>query len=326
MTESVIITGGLGFIGGHAVDLFVSKGYDVHIVDKCTYAADISKTRKKVKSVIYDDISTCNWMNILVDTRPSLIVNLAAESSVDMSIHSAHSFIQSNIAGVYSLVSGVRQYQEAMGNRVCVIHTSTDEVTGDTDVASDKEFTEKDKLSPNNPYSATKAAAEHILHSCRHTYGDVDYVIVRGCNNYGPGQHCEKFIPMVINNALHNESIPIHGTGCNIREWIYVKDFARSFYFLYQQYQKNVATVVGNTYNVGSGIRYTNTGMAKEILNKMCKPHELLKFGLDRPGNDRRYAVCSNKIQKLGFVNMYTHFHDNIINTIKDVEERYAKG
>jgi dTDP-glucose 4,6-dehydratase len=209
------------------------------------------------------------------------------------------------------------------GNIVFFEHTGTDESFGDTDFDSEYEFKETDAFHPNNPYSATKTAADQLIAACHHTYNDFDYCIVRGCNNYGPGQHCEKFVPMVAKNALFGENIPIHGLGNNIREWIYVKDFARTFLFLHDQYRTNKEIVRSQTFNSGSGVRMKNIDIAKRILEQSGTPVKL-EHVVDRPGNDRRYAIDSSKIRNLGFNLLYSNIEENIQEIVKEMRIRYG--
>ena len=320
MGPGVVITGGLGFIGSHATDIFIDAGYDVYIVDKCTYAANIWKTKKKVREVVYDDISECNWTSLLLKLRPQLIVNFAAESSVDASIHNAATFIKSNVTGVYNIITGIRQYQQLSGEHVFFEHVSTDEVYGDTNFNSVSEFVEVDNYCPNNPYSATKAAAEQLIRACYHTHGDFSYNIVRGCNNYGPGQHCEKFIPATIRNAIMGEPIIIHGKGNNIREWVCVKDFARTFKFLYEL---NDPCLVGEIFNSGSGVRISNLDMARNII-RLTKSNSRIIHVEDRPGNDRRYAINSTKIREIGFKLLYNSVDEILEESIEEMRVRYG--
>lgn len=212
-----LITGGAGFIGINAVNYFMKRG-EVSVVDKLTYAASPWLLPERI-TFYNQDICTLNWKYLLDFDRPDVIINFAAESHVDNSIQDHKQFLATNIGGVSAMITGI---QEAKAKPL-LIHISTDEVLGDAPPLGGSLV--YDALCPNNPYAATKAAAELLIQSMHHTHADFDYLILRATNNYGPGQHWEKFIPTVILNGMLNNPIPVYGKGDNIREWLWVGDF-----------------------------------------------------------------------------------------------------
>ena len=221
---SILVTGCAGFIGSHAVDHFLDSGDKVVGIDSMTYASNIENLKsafKKSDFVFYekDIVDTFDITNICKNHNIKWIFNFAAETHVDNSIDSCDAFIHSNIIGVKSLLECCKETGASL------FHISTDEVYGST---SGKPFKESDTLSPKNPYSATKAAAEHIIEAYSNTYG-VNFITVRMSNNFGPRQHGEKFIPTIIRSLSNNKKIPIYGNGKNVREWLYVKDCVKIY-------------------------------------------------------------------------------------------------
>jgi len=271
----IIITGGLGFIGSRFVNLCNKKGHDVTIIDKYTYAADLDRIdfhagyfNKDICDITEDDLCIKGH---------DYIVNFAAETHVDNSIEDGKPFIRSNVEGVFNLLEVARK-----ANIKKFIQISTDEVYGDV---LEGESKETDKLNPSSYYSATKASADMLVKSACRTYG-LPYIITRTCNNYGPGQHEEKFIPKLLKCIKNNKKIPVYSPGNQIREWIHVDDNCKAIYNLM------ISDNVNDTYNIGSGERYTNLEVI-DILDKDNKAN--IKMVPDRLGHDTRYALNSSK-------------------------------
>lgn len=318
----ILVTGGLGFIGSNAVDYFLENGHTVCVVDKCTYAAN--KIDWAGVNVYKVDISTCSWSYILNQENPDVIVSTAAETHVDNSITSATEFLQANITGVYKIVQGVQQYNKLHNKNILFCHISTDEVYGDIDIDSNREFHEFDPLKPNNPYSATKAAADLLIAAMHHTYKDFDYLICRASNNYGPRQHLEKFLPTVISSVLLGKKIPVYGTGSNVREWLWVKDFCSGILAAIKQYMQFPEQFESGSrvLNFSSNVRKRNIDVVKEVLNLMNKDDSLISYVPDRPGHDRKYAVNSTLARSFLGWNPQMLFLDGLCIVVDDIEKR----
>ena len=273
MKYKIIVTGGLGFIGSRFVKLCLSKGHDVKIIDKATYAANLDRLetnigyfRKDICDVTSDEIKGYDY-----------IVNFAAETHVDNSITDGRPFIRSNVEGVFNLLE-----QSRKTNIKKFIQISTDEVYGDIEKG---ESDEDHPIHPSSYYSATKASADMLVKSACRTYG-LPYIITRTCNNYGPGQHEEKFIPKLEKCLQENKPIPVYTPGTQTREWIHVDDNCKAIYNLM------VSNKVNDIYNIGSGERYNNLEVI-DILDKDNKAN--IELVTDRKGHDKRYALNSNK-------------------------------
>jgi len=271
--DSIIITGGLGFIGSRFVKLCLEKGHDIKIIDKATYAANLDRLetnigyfRKDIRDVTKSDIEGYDY-----------VVNFAAETHVDNSISNGHPFIRSNVEGVFNLLE-----QSRKTNIKKFIQISTDEVYGDIEKG---ESDEGHPINPSSYYSATKASADMLVMSACRTYG-LPYIITRTCNNYGPGQHEEKFIPKLEKCLQENKPIPVYMPGTQTREWIHVDDNCNAIYNLM------IGNKVNDIYNIGSGERYTNLEVI-DILDKENKAN--IEMVPDRKGHDKRYALNSNK-------------------------------
>ena len=300
MKRNVVITGAYGFIGSNFVNLHRNKFDKVILIDKMTYAASLENVHKKVDHVSYidiNDVSHKEFKSILksvgVDTDDSIvIVNFAAESHVDNSIGSSKIFVESNVLGTHNLLDLMLQRKNTNDT---FIQISTDEVTGSIE---DGEFFEDSPLRPNNPYSATKAAAEMLAFSFFKTHG-MDTRITRCCNNYGPNQAYEKFIPVVISSMINGDDIPVYGNGENIREWIHVSDHCSGILSTIEKGKP------GEVYNIGSGDECSNiemiTILAKLVSKKLGTDIEdylkLITFVDDRPGHDLRYSINCDKIK-----------------------------
>ncbi len=286
--STVLITGCAGFIGSHATDHFLQNGYKVIGVDSFTYAANINNLENAMSynSFTLERVDICNTekiLNICLESEVEWIINFAAETHVDNSILSDAEFIRSNIIGVKSLLDVCRK----LGTKL--FHISTDEVYGP---AEDYSFTEEDKLSPKNPYSATKAAAEHIIESYHNTYG-VEYITVRPSNNFGPRQHSEKFLPTITRSLRSGEKIPIYGDGTNIRDWLYVGDNVETIYSILKNGSLN------QVYNITFKNEMTNLQLVKKVVSALDRDfHESVKFVTDRLGHDFKYSISNDKISQ----------------------------
>ena len=297
--KKVIVTGGLGFIGSNLIEYLIGKNYFVINIDKSSYSANPYNLKhfKKKKYVFYKiDIGNKKKLyQILKKYRPIGIFNLAAETHVDRSIDDSKNFIKSNIIGVYNILEVLRKIKKEKRINIKLLHVSTDEVYGD--LKSSQNASESFNYNPSSPYSASKASADQLIKAYIRTYG-IKSTIVNSCNNYGPNQFPEKFIPKIIFNLLNNKSIPVYGKGNNLREWIYVKDNCEALYKIFKKGK------IGENYNVGSGIRLRNIDLVKLILSIAKKNNIFLRnknkilYVKDRPGHDKRYALNSNKIKK----------------------------
>jgi dTDP-glucose 4,6-dehydratase len=313
---NIMVTGGLGFIGSNFVNL--TPGVQ-SVVDKCTYAADQNNIEREDISFFRQDIAEVNWPYLLEQQRPDILVNFAAESHVDNSIVGSSEFLKSNVVGVQRILDGIRNYRQQTGQKVLLIHVCTDEVYGDVSVDSEYRFKESDKLIPNNPYSATKAAAYLLINAYHRTYNDFDFVVARACNNFGPNQHSEKFIPTIIGHVENGKPIPVYGDGKNVREWLYVADFVEGICSIIGMYQQSPRSVLGCTFNFGSSIHLDNLTLVHKILEIMRKTDHPVEFVSDRKGHDRKYAVDFSKAwQVLGW-KAKTPFNVGLRKTIENL-------
>jgi dTDP-glucose 4,6-dehydratase len=302
MMMKILVTGGCGFIGSAFVRLLCNRGYHPVVIDKLTYAGDIKNLALvKDKFTLYrTDIRNKNYVDTIVKKEKiDTIVNIAAESSVDRSIEDCTPFIETNIHGVKILLDIARKYKIKK-----FIHISTDEVYGENLKGS---FTENSPLNPSNPYAASKAAADCLIKSYVRTYG-FPAIIIRPCNNYGFYQHKEKFIPKIIHLILHKKPVPVHGTGKEMREWIWVDDCARGIYTVLQKGK------IKEIYNLGSGQEEKNITFILWIKYILRKPLIVGKK-VSRPGLDRRYFMDSSKIRKLGW-KPEIKFFEGILKTV----------
>ena len=290
--KKITVTGGLGFIGSNLINI-LQKKYFIINVDKVNYASNHNNIDPYIKNYKFykQDINNKIFIkNILKKYKPSIIFNLAAETHVDRSIDGPREFIESNIIGVFNLLEAIRGYNK----KIKLIHVSTDEVYGD--LKKKYKSKEEDAYNPSSPYSASKASGDLLIKSYIRTY-KVPAVITNCCNNFGPNQYPEKLIPTIIYKILNKKSIPIYGKGENIREWIYVKDHCDA---LIKVAEKGV---IGENYNIGSGITLNNIQIAKKIIsifkniNYDRKVKSKILFVKDRPGHDLRYCLNSSKIR-----------------------------
>ena len=281
-----IVTGGAGFIGRNLVKNLRNRYPDSHIIvlDKLGIGSDKKSLRPYDVEFIELDLSDRKWLGVFCATvyEPiDCVFHLAAESHVDRSITSPNGFVDSNVTGTFNILFGLQnKYKKFM-------HVSTDEVYGSLNIDSDPSK-ETDHLKPSSIYSSTKASSDLIVLASYHT-NKFPVIVTRCCNNYGPGQHDEKFIPVVLNSALNDRNIPVYGNGKNVREWIYVDDHANAIIDLSEKGE------IGEIYNIGSAYRLDNISLAKHILKILNKPESLISFVTDRLGHDICYKLDSSK-------------------------------
>ena len=306
---TLLVTGGAGFIGGNFVlDWIAGSDEPVVNLDKLTYAGNLetlSSVQGKPQHIfVQGDIGDRALVDkLLAEHPPRAVINFAAESHVDRSIHGPGDFIETNIVGTYNLLESVRGYwlglPEGDKSAFRFLHVSTDEVYGSL-AKDDPAFAEANRYEPNSPYSASKAASDHLVRAWHHTYGLP--VLTTNCsNNYGPYHFPEKLIPLMIVNALAGKSLPVYGDGMQIRDWLYVKDHCSAIRRVLQ------AGRLGETYNVGGWNEKPNI----EIVNTVCRLLDELRpkadgssyasqitYVTDRPGHDRRYAIDARKLER----------------------------
>ncbi|SFM05216.1 dTDP-glucose 4,6-dehydratase [Pelosinus propionicus] len=304
--NTILVTGGAGFIGSNFVHMAIAQGKKVINLDSLTYAGNLESLQAIVDNPSYSFVQGDIGDGLLVDQllaeySPDAVVNFAAESHVDRSIEGPAAFIQTNIVGTFSLLESVKKYwlkrAEAGKTKFRFLHVSTDEVFGS--LGETGYFTEETPYAPNSPYSASKASSDHLVRAYHHTYG-LPVVTTNCSNNYGPYQFPEKLIPLMILNALAGKSLPIYGDGKNVRDWLYVEDHCSAILSVLEKGK------IGETYNVGGHNEKSNL----EIVYKICdlldkaRPRDMGKsyrgqitYVKDRPGHDRRYAIDASKIQ-----------------------------
>lgn len=307
-----MVTGGAGFIGSNFIRHILKKVHDIEVVnvDVLTYAGniknlnDIEKQFSNRYSFFRGDICDREFIStILKDHRIDVILNFAAESHVDRSIMDSDIFVKTNIIGTKTLLDAALDAAVPL----CV-QISTDEVYGTLDY--DGKFTEKSAIAPNSPYAASKAAADHLVRSYWATY-ELPVIITRCSNNYGPYQFPEKFIPLMILNAIENKPLPVYGNGENIRDWIHVEDHCAALYTVMTNGKP------GEVYNIGGNCEKRNIDVARTILDALSKPGELVTFVSDRPGHDLRYAMDYSKLRdSLGW-KQKVRFEDGLRETIE---------
>jgi dTDP-glucose 4,6-dehydratase len=306
---AILVTGAAGFIGSNFVlDWLDQSNEEVISLDLLTYAGNLENLSSLNNSphhkFVQANISDRKLVSeLLRNFKIRAIINFAAETHVDRSIHGPQDFIETNIVGTYHLLEAARIFwkdlDESQKKAFRFLHVSTDEVYGSLD-KTDHAFSEMNRYEPNSPYSASKAASDHLVRAWHHTY-ELPVLTTNCSNNYGPYHFPEKLIPLCLMNALHGKSLPIYGDGQQIRDWLYVKDHCSAIRYVLSQGQ------VGETYNIGGQNEKTNL----EVVNTLCeildelKPNlngksykEQIIFIKDRPGHDKRYAIDANKIER----------------------------
>ncbi|KGE71118.1 dTDP-glucose 4,6-dehydratase [Spirochaeta lutea] len=310
--NSVLVTGGAGFIGSNFIRYMLSpaSGFTGRIInlDSLTYAGNLLSLKDVADQhsgsrYIFEHGDICDADNnrrILEAYQVDVVVHLAAESHVDRSIHGPGAFVQTNVVGTFSLLEACRTYWQDRKD-VLFHHVSTDEVYGS--LGEEGYFTEGTPYDPRSPYSASKAGSDHLVMAYHHTYG-LPVTLTNCSNNYGPYQFPEKLIPVMIFNMLENKPLPVYGDGTNIRDWLYVEDHNSAVWLVMQKGQ------IGRGYNIGGDNEWQNIELVRELCAIVArrvgipleKLHSLISYVTDRPGHDRRYAIdCSKLKTELGW-------------------------
>ncbi|MDQ3472744.1 MAG: dTDP-glucose 4,6-dehydratase [Acidobacteriota bacterium] len=297
--RNLFITGGAGFIGSALVRLVLELKPACNIInfDALTYAGNLDNLKglDRRHRFVRGDIAARESVLAALAEGTDAIINFAAESHVDRSIHSADDFLRTNVIGTQVLLDvarekGVKRF----------LQVSTDEVMGSLPEDDSSYFTETSPLAPNNPYAASKAAAEHLVKAAHHTFG-LATIITRCGNNYGPRQFPEKLIPLALSNAIRDESIPVYGDGQNVRDWIFVEDHCRALMLALEKGRP------GAVYNIGARNERRNLEVVESLLQRLQKPGSLIRFVTDRPGHDRRYAIDPSFVEtEIGWQPMET--------------------
>ncbi|MGH9324798.1 MAG: dTDP-glucose 4,6-dehydratase [Vicinamibacteria bacterium] len=292
MSITILVTGGAGFIGSNFIHYLAANHPDWNVInlDKLTYAGILENLREIEKRpnyrFVHGDISSRETVAPLM-AECDYVVNFAAETHVDRSIHDAGDFILTDVYGTFVLLEAFR----AARGRRRFIQISTDEVYGAIDNGSARET---DPLAPRNPYAASKAGADRLAYSYFVTYG-VPVIVTRASNNYGPRQYPEKVIPLFATNALEDKPLPLYGDGLQVRDWLHVDDHCRALDLVLHR------GVDGETYNIGGGHELANLDLTRMVLSILGKPESLVEHVTDRPGHDRRYSLDTEKLRTLGW-------------------------
>ncbi len=315
--QRVLITGGAGFIGSNLVEYVLDTAPQAHVVnlDALTYAGNlgnlVSVADNPRYKFVHGDIRDAALVDrVIAENHIDAVMHLAAESHVDRSIDGPAVFVETNIVGTLNLLraartAGVKRF----------LQVSTDEVYGS--LGPTGKFSEVTPLDPHSPYSASKAAADHLAAAWWHTY-QYPTLITRCSNNYGPYQFPEKMLPLMINNARHDKPLPVYGDGLNVRDWLYVRDHCSALWTVLTRGKP------GEVYNIGGDSERTNFEVVRTMLKLMGKPESLISFVKDRPGHDRRYAIDATKIRtQLGWKPSLS-FDDGLKKTLTWYEDNRA--
>jgi len=284
----LLVTGGAGFIGSNFVHQAIARHpeWKVVVLDKLTYAGNLKNLEPELSE------GRCEFVQLDICDRGMLdavrgcdaVIHFAAESHVDRSIEDASAFVRTNVDGTHNMVEACRKASVPR-----FVHVSTDEVYGS--LGDTGQFSEDTPLKPNSPYSATKAASDLLVLACVHTY-KFPGIVTRCSNNYGPYQFPEKFIPLMIAQAMAGERLPVYGKGANVRDWIYVSDHCSALLAVLENGRE------GEVYNIGGGCEMQNLDVAKLILKALGRSEDLIQFVTDRPGHDLRYAINCEKLDR----------------------------
>lgn len=314
MNTHILVTGGAGFIGSNFVHYIIEQHPDWHItnLDKLTYAGNPENLKdiegRDSYRFVKGDICERETVEPLV-ADADLIINFAAETHVDRSIHRAGEFILTDVYGTYVLLEAMRSHPKAK----LFIQISTDEVYGEILSGSAKET---DALMPRNPYSASKAGADRLAYSYFTTY-NLPVLVTRASNNYGPRQYPEKVIPLFITNALEDRKVPLYGDGGQVRDWLYVEDHCKALDLLIEKGEP------GETYNIGGGTEITNLELTRRILGLAGKSDALIHNVKDRLGHDRRYSLDTTKLKRLGWKPQIS-FDDGLASTVEWYRDHHS--
>jgi dTDP-glucose 4,6-dehydratase len=327
LSDAILVTGGAGFIGSNFVlDWFPNEAGKIVTLDKLTYAGNLqnleSLTGDARHTFVHGDVCDADLVHHLLDYhQPRAVVHFAAESHVDRSINDPGEFVRTNVQGTFTLLERARRYWEQLNKThresFRFLQVSTDEVYGSLR-PDEPGFSEATPYSPNSPYAASKAAADHLVRAYHHTYGLP--VLTTNCsNNYGPYQFPEKLIPLMVLNALESKPLPVYGDGLNVRDWLYVRDHCAGIRAVLRQGKP------GESYNIGGNSERTNLEVVTTICDildeirpdkSLGSRHSLITFVKDRPGHDRRYAIDARKVrEELGWAPQ-TPFEQGIRQTI----------
>ena len=301
---NLLITGGAGFIGANLVLHWLRNHPDDQVInfDALTYAGNLEnlqavKTHPNYRFVLGDLRKPLEISKAFTEHKVDAVIHLAAESHVDRSIHGPAEFIETNITGTFNLLETARKFWGAELSAHRFLHVSTDEVYGS--LGSEGKFSESTAYAPNSPYSASKAASDHLVRAWHHTY-KMNVVTTNCSNNYGPFQFPEKLLPLLINNCLQNLPIPVYGDGKNIRDWLFVEDHCEALDRVFHQ------GVSGEVYNIGGANEWSNIDIVRFVCKELDRElgrsgddscEKLINFVTDRPGHDRRYAIDAEKIE-----------------------------
>jgi len=321
MSKKIIVTGGLGFIGSNLIELLLQKKYFVINIDKVTYSSNFYNVKnfnslKNYRFIKCDIGNKKRIKDIFFKYKPKCIFNLAAESHVDNSIKNPFPFALTNVQGTLNLLEATRiQWGKNIDDKL-FYHVSTDEVFGTLGVEG--KFTEISPYNPRSPYSASKAASDHLVRAYYHTY-NLPILLSNCSNNYGPAQHFEKLIPLMIQNIINKKSLPVYGEGKNIRDWLYVEDHVEAIDMILHKGK------IGESYLLGGNNEKRNIDIVLKLIKitdaMLGRPEgyskKLINFVSDRPGHDYRYAIDNSKVKEEFGWNPRTSFESGLIKTVR---------